>query len=253
MNLNRFLKTANQEWAETVEKAKKGNFENPPDGAYIAELTSADLDESKNSGKIQIRWGYTFLEGDKAGTTKYEYLGLEGQRGLEPLVWRLSALGVDAAAIDLTQLETVLEELVERHLVMKITLKTPPNSDFQNLRIVKLLPNYNAEEDGEPAPTPRPDPAQSSSGATAQPSNQNGSAAAPATPSAPEEVELRKGMKAFFDLDGARTEGVVDSLDDDTEIALVKVPGANGKFVKHEVAYSDLEVEPEGLEVPAAA
>jgi len=247
MNLNRFLKNANQEWAETVEKAKKGNFENPPDGSYIAELTSADLDESKNSGKIQIRWGYTFLEGDKAGTTKYEYLGLEGQRGLEPLVWRLSALGVDAAAIDLTQLETVLEDLVEQHLVMKITLKTPPNSDFQNLRVVKLLPNYNAEDEGEPAPVQRPTPATS-----------NGvqqSAAAPSAqqpPSAPEEVELRKGMKAFFDLDGARTEGTVDSLDDDTEIALIKVPGANGKFVKHEVAYSDLEVEPEGLEVPTA-
>ncbi len=147
MNLSKFLEKAQSNWQETVTKANTSSFENPADGIYISQLSSAELGEAKSSGKPQIKWGFTVIEGDLQGTTKYDYMQLDGQLGLDPLAWRLNSLGVKIEDVDLTQLQSMLDDLVSRNMVMKMTLKTKPNTDFQNLRITMLRDTISSSID----------------------------------------------------------------------------------------------------------
>lgn len=222
-DLKRFLKQAQgATWKETVERASENTFENPADGVYIMLLSSAELGESKK-GNVQIKWGYTIVEGDLAGQKKWDFMGLEGPLGLDPLAWRLSSLGYNIADVNLEKLEEVLDEIVSKNMYLKTRLTTKPDSDFQNMRIVKVLP-----EDFEPD-TPIP----STSTKTAEPKAK----AAPAA-EVEEDAELVVGMPVSFkDEDGDEIEGKVTAINEETEEVTVKV----GKK-EHTVPAADLTI-----------
>lgn len=233
MNISKFLKDANAGWDETVEKAKSSNFTSLADGSYIAQISSAELGESK-AGKVQIVWGFTILEGDLAGETHKEYMGLENTRGLEPLAWRLQALGYRLEDVNVSQLEEFLSEVIDRKLIMKMQLKT--TNDYQNVRIIKLLPTYEPEEQfTSTAATTAEDEAEAdSSGKETADVTDDGDG---------EEAELSIGMKVSFKKDDKTLEGIVKKVNDDEGTADVRVG-----VKTHVVAFDDMEILEEGLD-----
>lgn len=194
-NLSQFLSKAQGEWGKTIEKAKSSSFENPPDGSYIVQISAAELGESK-AGKTQIKWSYTVLEGELAGQTNNEYMGLEGPLALDPLAWRFQALGIKLEDLDLRKLEEYLDDIISQNIVMKITLKTKPNSDFQNLRVQKILPNYQVEDEAYTTTT----------------NDDLGEAEESSEAVEVEQVELAAGMKVSFSKDSKKMEGIVKEV-----------------------------------------
>ncbi len=210
IDVSKFLQQANKQWGDIAGKATQGGFTNPPDGSYVAQLSGASLEQSRSSNRLQIKWQFTLLEGDQAGTVKNDYQGLEGERSLEFLAWRLRDLGVDVNDVNLERLQDLLDDLVARDMVMKITLKTQKDSDFQNLRVQKLLPNYNTEDFQLPS--------------TEAHSN-NGSAPESAMSGEDENIELKPGMKITFadPKSGKDLTGILDSVDEEAETCVVRV------------------------------
>ena len=200
-DISKFLQGAAGEWGKAVESANSSSFENPPDGTYIVQLSSAELGTSK-ADKVQIKWGFTILEGELAGQTKYDYLGLQNARGLEPLAWRLNAMGFKLEDIDLTKLDAFLEDIVDQGLIMSITLVTAPGGgDFQNIKNIKMLPDYQPDEQ-----------VYASSTAVEGGDDESG-----------DQVELAAGMKINFTLDGKEKTGIVQAVREKENECDVKV------------------------------
>ena len=145
MGIKSYLKKAASggTFQEALAEAAKNSFENPPDGTYIAMLTTMELTTTKKDDKLQVKCAWTFIEGELAGKVKYDFIGLEGTRGFEPLIWRLNQLGIKAEEIMNANLDVNLEAIGNQRLVAKVQLKT--NGEFQNLKVQKLLPNYEAD------------------------------------------------------------------------------------------------------------
>jgi len=253
MSLRNLFAQGSTTWTETVKRA--GTFENPPDGRYIMQLATAELGEnSKNLA--QIKWGWAILEPDLAGTTKYEYMQLEGKLGMDPFAWRLNSLGLKLEDLQLEgveDLKKLLAALTEEGFVVDAQLAT--KDGFQNIRIQKLLTEYDApqiytnegeggggpvepagnpsvepvkEPEGTPAPTPAPE-------AKSEPDPDGGTE---------EYEELKKGMKVAFLKDGVNVTGKVTEVDNDNETAMVKV----GLSKPTKVKFEDLEIVEEGLD-----
>lgn len=196
------MKNAKSNWDEALKSTSAGAYEEFPDGVYIVQLSSMEIGESK-AGKVQVKSGFTFVEGEYTGKTKNDFIGLEGARGLEPLQWRLSSLGVKVEDVDFQRIQDTFDELVEARMTMRIQLKTTKSSsgtEFQNIRIQKLLPGYDPDESGYDS-----------------------------TESIPEEEpveegqELKIGMTVAFSVDGASAEGQVKKIDEKKGTADVKV------------------------------
>jgi hypothetical protein len=211
-------------WEETVEKANASRGENPPDGTYIMQLAGAELCEAKKTGNLQIKWTMTILEGDLAGNNKYDYMGLQGSRGLEPLSWRLGQLGIRLEDVDINKLEEFLTELVSHGPVMKVILKTGKDSDFQGVKIDKVLPGYDVD----------------SAGYNSSDDNDNYTSTESDTSTEPEgdveHVDLMPGMKVKCLVDGSTTEAVVMATDEAEGSVTVKV----GKK-EHKISGDDIQ------------
>lgn len=145
-DLSKFLANAAKNWDDTVETAKSSGFEDPPDGQYIVKMSGAEVAMSKQD-KAMVKWSFTILEGDLAGKTKYDFMSLEGKLELQPLAWRLQSLGIRLEDVDVANLQDELNELVEQAPAMRITLQT--KGEFQNLKITRLLPNYEIPDDDD--------------------------------------------------------------------------------------------------------
>lgn len=151
MDLSRMLAGSAEAFRASVEEVKSKTFENPPDGTYIAMLTGAEVCESQ-AGKMQTKWSFTFVEGDLSGKTKYDWIGLEGTRGFEPLIWRLQQLDVDPSEVDISKLQELMDELVEDEIVVRFQLKTTTSQDgreFQNIKNMRILPGYEVSDVGQ--------------------------------------------------------------------------------------------------------
>lgn len=145
--LDSFIKGSVQQWEEQRDETIKGSFENPPDGEYIVKLVGAEGKESQK-GRPMIQWDFTILEGELVGKKKTEFMLLDGKLGFQPLQWRLQSFGVDLKTFDISQLEQTLAELVNNMPPMRIRLQTPADSEFQNMRILRMLPNYEGVNAG---------------------------------------------------------------------------------------------------------
>lgn len=202
-DLSKFLAGAAKSWEDTVEEAKKSGFEDPPDGQYIMRIASAELTESR-AGNVMIKWQFPILEGDCAGQVKTEFMRLDGTRGLEPLAWRLQSLGIKLEDVNMEQLPEFLKELVADCPALRVTLTS--RGDFQNVRITRLLPNYEIPDEDDDA-----------------------------------EVELQAGMKVSFKAGRKTLIGEVVEVDNDEGSATVDVDGE-----AHEVSFDAMTVIDEG-------
>lgn len=198
MDLSQFMRNASRNWDDVKAKASQSNFENPPDGTYIMQLTGAELAESQ-SGKAMVKWVWTIVEGDLIGKTKYDFTILEGDRGLEPLAWRLQSMGIRLEDVEKKTLATenafngFLKSLVDSGFVARIQLKVK-KGDYQNLKILRPLPNYEG-----PVDLPGRDE--------------------------PEDVELEIGMTVAWQSGKEKHVGVVKAFDEEAGTVDVEVNG----------------------------
>lgn len=242
MDITKFLATAQKKgtWATAATKAAEGgSFDEIPDGRYVAVLSGAELGESKGSGRAQIVFSYTISEGDKEGEIKRDYFGLEGEDSLVWLARLFTTFGIDPDNVDLTELEATLDDLAEKGIACQLQLKT--KNDYQGVRVLKILDDYEPPEPqedpfkDEPAPAaaakPKVTPAKPAAVAPAAPAAKPKVKPAPEPEPEPEPTadedgevaELQVGMKVSFDKDGKNLTGTVKEIDDATEIAKVRV------------------------------
>jgi ribosome maturation factor RimP len=260
-DLKKLLATANKKWGETVEKAKKSQFVEFEDGPYTALLGAYEIKESQGDNpQYGVLHAWVIQEGDRAGDTKYEWMNMFRDGEVNPFfVQRLEALtGTDAAELDITQVETIYDDVVKSDPVWDFVLKTTKAKDgsgneYQNLRLKKQREGYEIQftADGEAADT-KEAKGKSKSGKT---SSSGGSAKPPAKPkvgSKPEpeknEPPVEEGDTVSFTakVKGKETtlEGVVDSVDEDEETITVK----SGQK-EYTLGYNEVEkLEPAGNE-----
>jgi hypothetical protein len=112
----------------------------PEDGKYIVAVTDATLGESQSSGRTQIDWEFTFLEGDYKGKTRHVYDGLDRPEGLPYVMRRISGLGFEVPE-DVDDLEGVLLKIAKAQPRCRVRIKS--KDDFVNIYILNLV-----DEDG---------------------------------------------------------------------------------------------------------
>lgn len=128
----------------------KGNYDVFEDGRYRVAVTDADRGESKSSGRDQVFFEFTFLEGEYKGKTKREYFGLDRLESIPYLIRAIEAMGFEAPE-EIADLEDVLAQIVKKRPILKIQLKT--KGEYQNAYIQKVLDENETEDiedvDGE--------------------------------------------------------------------------------------------------------
>ena len=194
-------------------KDEFSGFATYEDGRYFAALTDASRGESKASGRDQVVFEFTFLDGDYKGKTVRDFNGLDRAESIPFLIRKIESMGFEAPE-DPDDLEDLLKKMVKAHPKFRIILKT--KGEYQNLYIDKLLEEGEAPEleGGDPAhekvskekPAPKPE-------------------APAATEAATEGDDLAVGMKVKC-LDDENKEigvGEVKSIDEDTTEVVVKL------------------------------
>lgn len=214
----------------TKDEVAGGGFE-ADDGRYKVALTAADRYESKASGRDQVMFEYTFLEGDYKGKTKRDYNGLDRAESIPFLMRKIEAMGFDTPE-EIDDLEALLKKMVKAGPQLVIQLKT--KGDFQNVYIQKTLDDDETVE--LPAETEEVPAEEKTSGVSKE--------EAPAE----EEAELEVGMTVvcFDDEDKEEGKGEVLAIDEENEELTVK--RENGKKVIYHV--SKIAVAPAPKEAP---
>jgi len=139
-DLQSWLKGKEEEWSDKVKEAKKpGGGQNVPDGFYLGNLTSADAGESQSSGRPQIAWGWTVGEGEQIGALLRDYDGLDKEDALVWIARKLARFGIDPAMVKVRDIPAILEALVEWSPQAQLQAITSKKSDFQAIRIKKIL------------------------------------------------------------------------------------------------------------------
>ncbi len=132
-------------WKQGIENkeefSKGGGYDVYEDGRYHVAVTDCERAESQSSGRDQVMFEYTFLEGDYKGKTKRDFFGLDRAESIPYLIKHIEALGFEAPE-DIDELETVLKKIVKAHPKIKVRLKT--KGDYQNVYLEKIL----SEEEG---------------------------------------------------------------------------------------------------------
>jgi len=221
-------------WDQARERAKTtpGFSSDIPDGRYRATLTGAEIGESQSSSRLQVAWEYCVTEGESAGKFVRDYDGLETEENMVWLFRKLATLGYDVDALELSELDQVLKDVIGRKVVLQLRLKT--KGDYQNVYIDKLLDESGVETD-EPKLA---DPASPTEPAVAEEEEEvvEDEAAQP--------TKIEAGMKVNWHHNEETRTGVVRAISPTGDAA--QVLRGDGKLVK--VALDKLIPVAEGLD-----
>ena len=141
------LKKAQGDWKNARSKANETvGFAEVPDGRYLAHLTGATIGESKSSGRLQIQWTWTIVDGEHEGDTKLDFDGLETEDNLVFLGRKLARFSYELPE-DITEIADILDELIEKRPLSRIRLKT--RGEFQNVYVDKIMQASSSDEDDD--------------------------------------------------------------------------------------------------------
>ena len=167
-----------------------------PDGVYKARITNAELGESQSSGRMQVAWEATIVEGEQKGDVVRDYDGLETEKNLFYLQQKLGRLKQEVPD-DISEIEEVLNAITKEKPLVRIRVRT--KDDYQHFQINRVLDN----EDGE---QPEETEAEAEGETEAEPETDSN------------EVEMKVGMKASFKSGGKDLEGeVLEFVENDTK------------------------------------
>lgn len=131
--------------AQLNPQSQQAGFVDKPDGKYHCLVASAEFATAASTGRPQINWGFTILEGELAGQSVYDYQGLE--KGEDSWVWvfkRLKSFGFDVIQMEIDEVPDALDMIVNSRCEVILRLKTNPPREpggqpFQNKYIDKVL------------------------------------------------------------------------------------------------------------------
>ena len=125
------------------------------DGTYTMRLTDAFRGESMSSGRDQVTFEWTFLDGQNAGQTHRSFHGLDTEDGMFYCCQVLNRLGYDSPAL-LADLETTLGEMKADAPVAQVRLKTNVSKangqEYQNTYVNKAIA-FEGNAGASPTPT----------------------------------------------------------------------------------------------------
>ncbi len=205
------------------------------DGRYKVALTAADRYESKASGRDQVMFEFTFLEGDYKGKTKRDYNGLDRAESVPFLIRKIEAMGFDAPE-EADDLEPVLKKMVKARPQFVVQLKT--KGDFQNVYIQKSL------DEAETVELPP------ESAAPAKEEAVRREAPEAAAPAEEEQVDIEVGLSVVcFDEKGEEEDkGEIVAINEKDEEITVK--NEKGKKVIYPVSQIAVAPKPEPVAKP---
>ncbi|GAG07883.1 unnamed protein product, partial [marine sediment metagenome] len=144
-NLSARLKRMSKSWTQARKRAEEESFFTEiPDGMYEAQLIAAQVAESQSSGRLQINWEFTVMEGEQEGNAIRDYQGIETEDAQVFMCRRLERLGVDTESFDMDELQDILDQVVETNPVCQCQLRT--KGEFQNMYIRRVLEADDYEE-----------------------------------------------------------------------------------------------------------
>ena len=228
------LKSVNSKvFKKAQAEASTGGFGTIPSGEVLVfRAGNWRVDESQN-GRPQVSADMKVVDGDYAGQIFFYHGGVDEQ-GLPFTLKDLGRLGVDVSSLDSAEdLGSALEELASGDIVFRGKLVDSKTSDFQNLRIQKML-------DGAEYPETTSD-ASAASGkrgkaAEAAADETGGDADVP--------FEVGDAVKV------GEHEGTIKAIDTDDSTCVIKL--ASGK--SRTVPFDEIEkVEAEEVEAPEAS
>lgn len=219
--LQKFLKSKASAW-EKARENRPGSYDNPPDGKYTTRLTGATINESKNSGRVQIVFTYLVVDGDEAGRDLKSFHGIEDEQQMEWAASHCYRLGLDISDVPLVKLPENLAELEAFAPYVKLTLKT--KGEYQNIYVDK---SWDAE--GEPIPVfGEPEPEKKAPKATKEAKAET----VEETEEAAEEVEeveseddtsaIAVGMLVDFEYKGEILSGNITEIDEEEQKCKIK-------------------------------
>lgn len=258
------LKKANKNWKTAKGRAEteKSGFDEIDDGRYLGRLTGAEITESKSSSRLQVSWTWKLLEGDFKGQTKMAFDGLESEDNLMYLAKTLKRFGYESPD-DLSDLETLLKELVKESPMGRIRLKT--RGEFQNVYIDQIFDkdaedealadaaseaadgeedDAEAEAEDEPEAEEETEEAEVEDEAEAEEETE----AEEAEEATDDEVELAPGLKVKTTYEKKEVSGVVLEVLENEDKVRVELDG--GKVIR--VKIDTVELADDEEDVPAA-
>ena len=226
--------------AKELSKAWTGAYEvkdevasfQPEDGRYPMVCDSAEIGESKSSGRTQIVWVYVFLDGEYKGISVRTYDGLDKPESLPYAMRHIEALGEEAPE-SVEDLPKVLKAITKKKPKFNCTVKT--KGDFVNYYVQTLLDDDELPEGAEDVTSAKPED-----------NDDKPAKASPVSKEAPEESEaeltVEVGGKVLCMKDDGETElgvGEIITIDEDAQEIMAKV---NGKKVI--VSFNNLKPAP---------
>ena len=233
-----FFKQQNQ-------KLKDNAFPELEDALCNATLVDANLNNSKNTGRLQasFQWKIDPDESKNANRMAFSHIGLtekDDQGNMVPAEGGYTAFSVTMFKLGLNNVDAVADDpegALQAVIGSKVRLKIETKGEFQNIRVQKLL--YSPLTDGGSDPTPQPETAAGGNGVQTpvqtavaapepQPEPENSNAAAynnkPFTNDGT--VEVKEGMPVIWRSKEGQVNCVVETeLEDSDQILLRKVSG----------------------------
>jgi hypothetical protein len=127
------LATMDQEWMGIQVEDKQKTFDPLPDGKYQVKVDSVAIEESKTSGRLQLKWVLKVIAGAFTGRLIWRYNGFDSTENLTFLKKDLTTCGVTVTR--LSELEDNLQFLLDT--VLEVQLKT--KGEYQNCYINKEI------------------------------------------------------------------------------------------------------------------
>lgn len=203
------LKAKAGAWDKAKARAndKQGDWENLPDGKYIAQLAGAEINNSQGeSQRLQVKMEYVVKEGEQQGNSIFKYLGLDKEESLDWMAKELVRLGVDASQLSIEELPDVLEKLLVNKPTVRLKLRT--KGEYQNCYIEKLVDSEDGAGDDASSETATDDAAEVVEDAE------------------PAEAVVTVGeTEVTFKLKGNDCQSVVLKVDDEKGVYMVEVDG----------------------------
>lgn len=132
----------------TWKDAEAPSFGDIPDGKYQIRIESANINNAKSSGRLQVSWQLEILSGEYAGRKLFKHDGIEDEQSQGYFRGGLARLGVEWPD-DPSDLPDVLEGL--QGTLAQVTAKTREGSEYQNVYFDKALDSSDVEEGGTEA------------------------------------------------------------------------------------------------------
>jgi hypothetical protein len=141
MKFDALLKKLEKKWGGVEPRHGRAPV---PDGTYQCRIDTASMDVSKNSGRLQITWGFVVLNGPEEGNKIFKYDGLETD---ENMAWVQGTL--ETLELKIPKKLSTLKKILLKAVGLAVEVQVRTKGEFTNSYISGLLEDEGEDEDEE--------------------------------------------------------------------------------------------------------